>query len=134
MKTSSDPRHKARMRLIEDLYARSINPQTEKADHSIYKFNEELYNNILSNIDQNIEIINKAICEFSKRDLTEIKSIELVIMQISLAESFISEITPYKVSIDEAIELAKDYGDETSALFVSGVLGAVFSSKYSNNK
>jgi N utilization substance protein B len=36
-----------------------------------------------------------------------------------------TEKTPKKVLVDEAVELAKEYGSETSAKFVNGVLGKI---------
>jgi transcription antitermination protein NusB len=37
-----------------------------------------------------------------------------------------AKITPPKVAIDEAIELAKEFGGEASSKFVNGVLGAIY--------
>ena len=38
-----------------------------------------------------------------------------------------NENTPPKVVIDEAVELAKEFGAESSAAFVNGVLGTIYS-------
>ena len=41
-------------------------------------------------------------------------------------EGFVDKITPPKVAIDEAIEIAKEFGGDTSSKFVNGVLGAIY--------
>ncbi len=47
------------------------------------------------------------------------------ILKVAVFEGFIGNITPPKVAIDEAIEIAKEFGDSTSSVFVSGVLGSL---------
>ena len=52
-------------------------------------------------------------------------SVDLQILRIAVYEGFIGEFTPPKVAINEAVELAKEYGGQDSPKFVNGVLGAV---------
>ena len=54
------------------------------------------------------------------------KLVDLQILRMAILEGFIDKITPPKVAIDEAIEIAKDFGGETSGKFVNGVLGAIY--------
>jgi len=60
--------------------------------------------------------------------LDKISIIDRNILRIGLAELLFSDRTevPPKVAINEAIELAKSFGGETSGKFVNGVLGAVY--------
>ena len=60
--------------------------------------------------------------------LEKISIIDRNILRIGLAELLFADRTevPPKVAINEAIELAKSYGGETSGRFVNGVLGAVY--------
>ncbi|MBU1119658.1 transcription antitermination factor NusB, partial [Patescibacteria group bacterium] len=51
---------------------------------------------------------------------------DLQIFRIAILEGFIGKITPPKVAIDEAIEIAKDFGGDSSGKFVNGVLGAIY--------
>ena len=53
-----------------------------------------------------------------------ISKINLAILKISIYEILYAEV-PFKVSINEAIELAKAYGDDNSASFINGVLANV---------
>jgi N utilization substance protein B len=60
--------------------------------------------------------------------LEKIGMVDRNILRIGLTELLFGDRTqvPPKVAIDEAIELAKAYGGETSGRFVNGVLGAIY--------
>ena len=49
------------------------------------------------------------------------------ILRLALYEMLISKTTPPKVVVNEAVELAKEFGADTSPKFVNGVLGSVIS-------
>jgi len=51
--------------------------------------------------------------------------IDLVILRVAVYEIMFGTKTPTKVAIDEAVELAKEFGNDTSSKFVNGVLGSV---------
>jgi len=76
----------------------------------------------LSTID---EIISRAAPEWP---IEKINIIDRNILRLGLTELLFSDAdqVPPKVAIDEAIELAKNYGGETSHKFVNGVLGAIY--------
>jgi N utilization substance protein B len=61
--------------------------------------------------------------------LANIAKIDLEILRIAILEGFILKITPEKVAINEAIELAKEFSNDQTRKFVSGVLGNLFSNK-----
>ncbi len=71
------------------------------------------------------EIIMKAAPEWP---LEKIANVDRNILRLGLAELLYGDRTqvPPKVAIDEAIELAKNFGGETSGKFVNGVLGAIY--------
>lgn len=78
----------------------------------------------LSNIDAEIET------SAPSRPINQINKIDLAILRLAVYELLFEEretksVTPYKVIVDEAIELAKEYGSEASSGFVNGVLGNV---------
>jgi N utilization substance protein B len=54
------------------------------------------------------------------------KKVDLEILRVAIYEGFLTDITPPKVAIDEAIELAKELGGESSDKFINGVLGAIY--------
>ena len=47
------------------------------------------------------------------------------ILRIAVSEIMLEGETPPKVAIDEAVELAKRFGSDSSSRFVNGVLGAL---------
>ena len=58
--------------------------------------------------------------------IEQMKSVDLQILRMAIFEGFVGEITPPKVAIDEAIEVAREFGGEISSKFVNGVLGAIY--------
>jgi transcription antitermination protein NusB len=57
--------------------------------------------------------------------LDQVAVIDRNILRIALWEFAVKKITPVKVAINEAIELAKIYGSDSSSRFVNGVLGSL---------
>jgi transcription antitermination protein NusB len=112
MKTSSDPRHKKRIDLMQKLFAISFG--TTKVTPLIQPIV-----NSFSNIDEKIQ---KAAPEWP---LEKIARIDLAILRLSTYELVVQKTEPPKVIIDEAVELAKSYGNDKSAKFVNGVLGSI---------
>ena len=66
--------------------------------------------------------------------ISQIKKVDLQILRIALLEGFLLDLTPRKVAIDEAIELAKEFGGQSSDKFINGVLGAIYEKNRSDNK
>lgn len=82
---------------------------------------------LFSGVKENKEKIDTLITEFTKE---KVKLIDQIIMQIAIFEAFITEKTPPKVAINEAIEIAKEFGGENSPRFVNGVLDGIFRKYY----
>lgn len=55
----------------------------------------------------------------------QIAIVDRNILRISIFELLMSEATPTKVAINEAVELAKQFGSDSSSRFVNGVLGSL---------
>ena len=68
------------------------------------------------------EIISKHAPEWP---LDQVATIDRNIMRIALWEIAVSNQTPLKVAINEAVELGKIYGSESTPRFVNGVLGSL---------
>ena len=56
--------------------------------------------------------------------MSRISKVNIALLKLSIYEITYRKI-PYKVAINEAIELAKKYGEETSPAFINGVLASV---------
>jgi transcription antitermination protein NusB len=57
--------------------------------------------------------------------LDQVATIDRNILRIALWEIVVSNETPMKVAINEAVELAKDFGSDSTPRFVNGVLGSL---------
>lgn len=57
--------------------------------------------------------------------LDQVATIDRNILRIALWEIAVSNQTPIKVAINEAVELGKVYGSESTSRFVNGVLGSL---------
>ncbi|MEK9152208.1 MAG: transcription antitermination factor NusB, partial [Patescibacteria group bacterium] len=58
--------------------------------------------------------------------IDQITNVDRAILRVGVYELSFAENIPSKVAINEAIELAKTFGGESSGRFVNGVLGAIF--------
>ena len=108
---------------IESALKRNV--QEFAAGISDITFCLELLFNVLAKRDTLDEIIVKAAPDWP---LEKISNVDRNILRMGLFELLFSprDQVPPKVAIDEAIELAKTYGGETSGRFVNGVLGAIY--------
>ena len=61
--------------------------------------------------------------------IDQVSTIDRNLLRIAFWEFAVSERTPIKVAINEAVELAKIYGSDSTPRFVNGVLGSLASKK-----
>lgn len=87
---------------------------------------KEYINDTVLGIDKNKSEIINLIEKNLKADwkIQRISKIDLSILKLAIYEIKYKEI-PYKVAINEAVELAKKYGEETSKTFVNGMLASI---------
>ena len=112
MKTALDPRHRKRQKIVEDLFKVEFHKQP------ISSFSKDVMRNVGS-LDEKIEY---AAPEFP---IDKINKVDLAILRLAVYELLIEKKEPPKVIVDEAIELAKEYGGDSSPAFINGALGKV---------
>jgi len=112
MKNPLDPRHKKRQKIVEELFSLDFHKQKVGRD-TLKIFSKK------KTIDKFIE---KAAPEFP---VEKINKSDLAILRLAIYELLIEKKEPPRVIIDEAIELAKEYGGETSPQFINGALGNI---------
>ena len=101
-----------------ELYFESNNIKDEEAKRYI--------EDAITGIEKHQEEILKDI-EMNLKDewkLSRISKMDLAILKLAIYEIKFSDV-PYKVSINEAVELAKKYGEDKSKNFVNGVLASI---------
>ena len=70
--------------------------------------------------------IDEMISAHSKNwKIDRIAKAELAILRLAVYEAKYDESVPVGVAINEAVELAKEYGEDNGAAFVNGVLGQI---------
>lgn len=117
------------------IYSLEIQKNTDKETIELFienncNGNEETkkyLTNISEGIIKNKEEIESKISSNLKDDWTidRISKVEFAILKIAIYEIRFEEEIPYKVSINEAVELAKKYGESKSQSFVNGVLANI---------
>ena len=137
MKRATDPRHLARVLALQKLFSMDFNKDESQVEelpldelvtlNEIEEYHKELYEKIVAGVPENKDVIDKMITEYAPQwPITQMKLVDIQILRIAIFEGFIGKITPPKVALDEAIEIAKEFGGETSSKFVNGVLGAIY--------
>jgi transcription antitermination protein NusB len=111
MKSAYDPRHQRRRVVVRELFAQTFTPQavTEETSKIIWDQKDEL---------------DKTISECAPAwPIDKLNRVDLAILRLAVYEMMTTD-TPPKVIIDEAVELAKEFGSENSPSFINGVLGS----------
>ncbi len=126
---SKSPRHRAREFVVQGLYQHLVGGQDEAAIRAqaesvagFEKVDGALYGAILSETLGNGDDLRDALTPFIDRPWAEVSPIERCILLLGACELKHHPETPYRVIINEAIELAKTYGGTDGHKFVNGVL------------
>lgn len=82
----------------------------------------ETINGIAKNKEEILELISQNLKE--KWDISRVSKINITLLKLATYEIVYTEL-PYKVVVNEAVEIAKKYGDDTSPAFINGVLANI---------
>lgn len=113
MKTAHDPRHIYRIRIMQELFAFDFNQEQDPQNKDIQK--------IIKSLNKIDKLVEGAAPTWP---IDKINKIDLAILRQAVFE-LLEKKVPVRVIIDEAIEIAKAYGSDSSASFINGVLGKV---------
>jgi len=94
------------------------------------KFSDDLANYSLRSFESNNKIISEYITNW---DIERLAKIDLVIINLAITELKIFKEIPIKVSLNEYIEISKDYSTEKSSFFINGILDKIVKDLISNN-
>ncbi len=101
-----------------ELYFEDMQLESEDAKNQI----KDDVKNIIDNNDKLIEQISGNLKSDWK--LERISKVNLSLLKLAIYEMIYKKV-PYKVVINEVVELAKKYGEDTSSSFINGVLATV---------
>jgi transcription antitermination protein NusB len=92
-----------------------------------YFEDQNFVDHIVNGVISRLPVIDKYIIKYATEwPLEQITTVDRNILRIGVFELIFDDEIPAKVAINEAIEVAKTYGSESSGKFVNGVLGAIY--------
>ena len=135
MLKSTDHRRKARIVALQSLFAADIRKNRTEPTFEWLDEEEAVARNaldfattLLCGVFDNCSDLDGLISRYAPAwPVSQLSLIDRNILRISLFERLHKPGTPKKTAINEAVELAKVFGSESSARFVNGVLGSVMS-------
>jgi len=126
-------RHKARAIALQALYeVNSVGHDVEKVlprlleEGGLSGENADFARGLVSGVLQNKKEIDRHIENFAPAwPVEQIPIVDRNILRLAIFEILLDNSVPVKVAINEAVELAKTFGSDSSPRFVNGVLGSV---------
>ncbi len=129
----SGARRKARMLALQALYeADSAGHKAERAithlleNARLSEDNNTFACQLVSGVISNKKEIDRNIQNFAPAwPLEQIPTVDRNILRMAIFEMLFDDEVPIKVAVNEAVELAKEFGSDSSPRFINGVLGSV---------
>ena len=138
---STDLRRKGRIVALQSLFAADI--RRTQMDSSLDWLAEEdqlpvrainYAHELLQGVSNHCPALDDIIGHYAPAwPVSQLSPVDRNILRIALFELLHSPNTPHKTAINEAVELAKVFGSESSGRFVNGVLGSVMAELEADN-
>lgn len=133
MSVSVNPRRRARECAVQAVYSWQVSKNdlsdvevSFMAEQEMKGVDKKYFRELLNGVGLNaVEIDTKMLPFLNDRSLDELGQVERAILRIAVYELLKREDVPYKVVINEAIDLTKTFGAEDSHKFINGVLDKV---------
>ncbi len=135
MRSKADPRHTSRKLALSSIFCWLFTEPTndeclllskDTLETEDVEFDRDLVEYIVGGVKTHLVDIDNIIADSAPEwPIDKIAKVDLVILRIAVFEVVFGKKTPIKVAIDEAVELSKEFGNDTSHKFVNGVLGTV---------
>ena len=123
------PRRRARSFAMQAVYQWKLNPTSaqELIDTFLqqYNFNKcdiDYFKFLVINIIQKLPEIDASMQPFLDRAQNELTLVELAVLRMAVYELIFCKDIPFKVVINEALEIAKRYGSEEGFRYINGIL------------
>lgn len=130
---------KAAFELIYSLEIQKVNKEEYEEQINLFIENNEIpeakvkeyIEDIVYGIEENKEeILNTINNELSEKwELNRLSKVSLAILKLATYEIIYKKI-PYKVVVNEAVELAKTYGDDNAPSFINGILASIIKNNH----
>lgn len=130
---SANPRRKARVAALQALYEADMShhepvaalervAEAEGLSDAQREFARALVGRVIESKETIDEMIGRAATQWP---VSQLSAVDRNILRLAIAEILMDNGAPIRVAINEAVELAKSFGSDSSAKFVNGVLGSV---------
>jgi N utilization substance protein B len=135
-------RHKARIVALQALYEIDCAGHTPAVvierrlqETALPEAGEEFARNLAQGVSSRLDWLDELIGRYAPEwPVDQIAIIDRNILRIAIYEILVGRDTPVKVAINEAVELAKAFGSDSSGRFVNGVLGTLVAKEASITK
>jgi N utilization substance protein B len=134
-------RTEAREQAFKLLYSMEIQKENDEEQLELYFENNEITDaktkeyiaDVWNGVKINKEEINNKISNNLKAEWTleRLSKVDLSLLKLAIYEMLYKKI-PFKVAINEVIELAKKYGEDNSASFINGILASIVKNDLQN--
>ena len=111
---------------FDEFFEEEMKDQHGLTDNRYSRKSREAAENIITQLALNLDAVDEKIKSFARNwEWTRISLVDRNIMRVAVYEMLFDMDVPPIVSINEGVEIARDYSDEKSANFINGVLNAV---------
>ncbi len=125
----SRARSKARERAVQALYQWQVTGQSLSdieqqftEDQDMSKVKMDYFHELLHEVPKQLKAIDEALGERVDRPLEQVDPVERAILRIGTYELMARQDIPYRVVINESVELAKSFGSEQGHKYINGIL------------
>lgn len=122
-------RRKARRLAIQAIYSWQLSNNSISdieaeflTDNDVSKVDVEYFRDLIRGVAAQTSTLDSALSPFTDRPFADLDQIERAVLRVAAFELKVRLDVPYKVVMNEAIELAKAFGADDSHRFVNGVL------------
>ncbi|HVE50614.1 MAG TPA: transcription antitermination factor NusB [Casimicrobiaceae bacterium] len=128
MRTATNHRRRARELVLQGLYQRQLSGNADDAirlqlaEHAKDDVDRDYLAELWRGVTGEFDALVQSLAPHATRGVAQLSPVERAILAIGAWELIHRVDIPYKVVIDEAVEIAKDYGGTDGYRFVNGVL------------
>jgi len=95
------------------------------------EYASRLYSHVIKEKDRVDKLIE---CKLVNWEMNRLATIDRIILRMSITEMLFLDDIPPKVSITEAVEIAKNFSSEDSSGFINGIMDAIYNEEYNTKK
>jgi N utilization substance protein B len=130
--TAARGRHGARRLLVQALYQKQVGGHDDATlrlqfcdSDEFAEIDGEFFRAVLDDVLQGWEVLDQKIDALADRPIAQLDPIERAVLWIGCAELRSQPDVPAKVAINEAVELAKEFGSEDSFRYINAILDKI---------